>query len=398
MVGADGAAIELAHVRLGEGWDGALHPVELLLESGRHQQAGQLALGLQLGRIPLLEHGDGVQVVAEEALASRAWQAVDVLSGSVVAGAQLPLHPVPHDLHGGAAALQQVGGLVPLQAGVFFRHIGAQLLEAGQHPHHVGAGQGGAVLLQEGLAIEGLAPFTECHRLEQHRQLPGLVADGQRRDALRLELLRHRHEVLPVGGGRQPQPLEQLAVEPQPVDPVDAGGHRHQGAVLAEGVTDHGGELRVPAEVFGHGAEVAQETQAGPLVQLIALEVRRLRRIGRQRPAFQHRHGALAAAALHREVVPLVALLGPFRLEHFHRLGLATGGPPVQHLHLGGGDGQGEQGDNGKREQLHTVTALIEGEWPVPTARHQCSTPTRWEAATGRESRATMANGNNFIL
>ena len=254
---------------------------------------------------------------------------------------------------------------MPLQTGVFLRHIGAQLLEAGQHPHHVGAGQGGAVLLEERLAVELLAPLTERHRFKQYRQLPGLVADGERGDAPFFKLVGDGDKLGPAGGRSQLVALEHLAVEPQPVDPVDAGGHRHQGTILAEGGTHHGRHLTVPAEVFGHRAKIAQKAEPGPLLEFIALEVGRFGRVGRQCPALQYRHGALAAAALHCKVVPLVALFGPLGFEHFDRFRFAAGCPPVQHFHLGGGNGSREQGDDRKRQPLHKVTALVGRAWPA---------------------------------
>ena len=204
-----------------------------------------------------------------------------------------------------------------------------------------------------------------------------------RGDALLLELVRHRHRLGPVGGGR---PVARIPcgwshsqlTRWMPVGPLIRAPFWLKGVSLHHGGS--WGTSRISAMGCGSRRKPrlplrAAQTQGGPPPAVCP-----------QGPALEHRHGALAAP---RPVpqksfhwLPCSAHSG---LGHFHGPGLAAGGPPVQYLHLGGTNGQGEQGDDEKTN--HFIHLLPWGRgWPagrLGAATSTGSPPWAWAMLPG---------------
>ncbi|MNP19084.1 hypothetical protein D3C76_1115940 [compost metagenome] len=174
---------------------------------------------------------------------------------------------------------------------------------------------------------------------------------GERDEAGGLELVGGGVEFV-EGGWRlvDASLLEDVGVDPQPVDAVDVHRHGDIVTVVLHGVRDLLVEQGVPLFVLGHILEHIGVEQAGgrPVLDVRALDLRDTRRVAGHGAALEHGHGGGTTTTGDGAVLPGEAIFFDLGLEHIDRRFFTTGGPPVHHLDTAFGIGsQGTQREQG---------------------------------------------------
>ncbi|MNF65035.1 hypothetical protein D3C84_467860 [compost metagenome] len=182
---------------------------------------------------------------------------------------------------------------------------------------------------------------------------------GQGNEACGLELVASGVELLEGGRGLVDTGLlEDLRVDPQPVDAVNVHRDGHIVAFILDGVGDFLRQQAVPVFRFGNVFQGVGAEQAGaaPLLDVRAFDLGNARRIARYRAALEDGHGGSATATGDRTVLPGKAVFFDLRLEDIDRGFFTTGRPPVHDFHgtfgIGGMGAQrkqrGESNDRGE--------------------------------------------------
>mmetsp|Transcript_6281 Transcript_6281/g.25360 ORF Transcript_6281/g.25360 Transcript_6281/m.25360 type:complete len:327 (+) Transcript_6281:3482-4462(+) len=284
--------------------------------------------------------------------------------------AELAAGPVAHDHHGGTLAGEVAhdvgpGALAGRGAGSGAGRQGqvAPVAQPLQRAGQRGVVEGREVALLQHAAVEPGPGLTEQQGLEHGGHLPGLVAEGYRRDAGGAQLDGGALQPVPVAGQVQPESLEDGLVQVEVVDALDAQRRRHDMAVHG----DLGHDLREhhlgPVALGGHAVEVEQQAHVGPLGHRCTVELGHLGGHAPQDALVEYLDRRTAAAAGHRAVHPFEAVFGHAGGDMVGRGTLAGGRPPVQHIEFarafgrcrrrkagGGRPGRASPGQNRQRQ------------------------------------------------
>ncbi len=156
---------------------------------------------------------------------------------------------------------------------------------------------------------------------------------SDRRDALLLEVIKKRDQLVPGFGLLAAGLVERCLVDPDPVGRVDVDRSRDPVAVIFGELLQRGRNDLVPAFFGCHIIEIAERAFLGPVENVEAEHLHGGRCIAGRDTRTQHGHGFSAATAGNRHVDPGNALAFKVFLQHFESGSFATRCPPVQHLH-----------------------------------------------------------------
>ncbi len=345
-----GAVVELAHVHVQADRDGTLVQVEGFLKLRCHDGGGHVLLGLRVGRVLQLEHGEAVDVEGEVARRARGGGAQEVLAGNLARGNEFALGPVAHQLHARFALDDHRGGQVPVTAGGVLVGVVLDMAEGREGLLHGRALESGRVELHQGLLVEVGAAHPQRDRFERGEILPVLAAVRDRDDASLLQLLGGDEKFVPGRGHLGAGLLQCVGVGPEPVDTVHVDRDSDIAALVLHHVGDDLGQQAVPVVGLGDVVEVGEHAFGAPFLDRRALDLRRGGRVARDDAGLEHRHRRVTAAAGDREILPGVAFGLQGRFQRGGGLGLAAGGPVVQDLDFAsaGCGAEGEQGRAGR--------------------------------------------------
>ncbi len=155
-----------------------------------------------------------------------------------------------------------------------------------------------------------------------------------RRNALRLEIVEKRNQLIPIGRLLAASLVESSLVDPHPVGGVNIDGRSNPVAVIFGKFLQGSRNNLFPAFLGSNRIEIAECALLRPVANVKTQHLHRGWRIACGNARAQNGHGFRAAATCNRHIGPANALAFKIFFQNFKRGRFAAGRPPVQNLDI----------------------------------------------------------------
>ncbi|MNU79804.1 hypothetical protein D3C71_694210 [compost metagenome] len=335
-----GAIVEFRIRDVGTGRNRTLHLVEGDLE-GRVFDGG-CHLHLRGGGITAhVEHHELVGVEQNRALRAGEADADEIFARLLLGAQPFALRPVAHFLRAGLAFDDERRRQVPFAAGEIRVEIGAKFRHVVEDLLHGVAGKCCRIGFEHRLLVEIRATAGKNHGFPECAVLPRNAAMGERDNAVSLEFVEQREQLVDIGRNLAARLVECGLVQPQPIGRVNVDRCGHPVTVIFGEFLQSRRNNLVPTFLGGEIVKVGGDTHFRPVAQVEAEQLNRSRRIACCDAGAKCGHGGRTGTTGNRHVLPGDAFFGEVFLQDVECCSFTARRPPVQDLDFCGLGGTG---------------------------------------------------------